>query len=155
MRYLDVRHVQFSAVVLAKLLYEQHTEPISSTFNFGRLDSALQRPKQTFNGLDLYPTLTDKATVLLYSMVMNHPFENGNKRIASVTMLMFLFLNRFWVNHGQRDLYILTSNVAVSNDQKKMEEEIRQWLNKRIFQMSANATREDQIAFWRGVQDKT
>ena len=57
------------------------------------LDAALALPRQTFHGRPLYRTLYDKAGVLLRSMIKNHPFVDGNKRIGLSTTALFLFMN--------------------------------------------------------------
>jgi death-on-curing protein len=56
----------------------------------GLLESALLRPYQTFDGKELYPTPVDKAAALFESLVNNHPFLDGNKRIAYVLMRITL-----------------------------------------------------------------
>lgn len=58
------------------------------------LESALKTPFQTFDGRDLYSSLEEKATQLLYLLVKNHPFVDGNKRIAAALFLWFLDKNR-------------------------------------------------------------
>lgn len=57
------------------------------------LDSALAQPKATFDGEDLHPTLTEKAAALCVSLVQNHPFVDGNKRVGHAAMATFLVLN--------------------------------------------------------------
>lgn len=52
----------------------------------------------TFGGNDLYPTLLDKATALCFSLVMNHPFLDGNKRVGHAAMETFLILNGHEIN---------------------------------------------------------
>ena len=47
----------------------------------------------TFGGEDLYPTITDKAAALMHSLVMNHPFVDGNKRVGAHTCILFLLTN--------------------------------------------------------------
>lgn len=59
----------------------------------GALESALAQPLMTFGGAELYPTLADKASALGFSLVMNHPFVDGNKRIGHAAMETFLVLN--------------------------------------------------------------
>ncbi len=56
-------------------------------------DSAVSTPFQTFGGHDLYPTLTEKAARFCYSLVKNHPFIDGNKRIGAHAMIVFLKAN--------------------------------------------------------------
>jgi len=57
------------------------------------LESALAQPRMTFGGEDLYPSLVEKAAALGFSLVMNHPFIDGNKRIGHAAMETFLVLN--------------------------------------------------------------
>ncbi|MEW4570639.1 type II toxin-antitoxin system death-on-curing family toxin [Tautonia sp. JC769] len=57
------------------------------------LDSAVSQPRMTFGGEDLYPTLIEKAAALGFSLVMNHAFIDGNKRIGHAAMEVFLALN--------------------------------------------------------------
>jgi death-on-curing protein len=54
------------------------------------LDSALNRPFQTFDGAELYPTPIDKAAAILESVVKNHPFSDGNKRTGYVLARLLL-----------------------------------------------------------------
>lgn len=71
----------------------QVTGGIDGVRDDGLLDSALESPFQTFDGDDLYPDLQQKAARLGYSLISNHPFVDGNKRIGVHTMLTFLSLN--------------------------------------------------------------
>jgi len=61
--------------------------------DLGALESALAQPKATFDGTDLYPSVVDKASALAFGLAMNHPFVDGNKRIAHAAMAVFLDLN--------------------------------------------------------------
>jgi death-on-curing protein len=57
------------------------------------LQSALAQPRQSFGGQDLYPDLATKAAALCFSLVLNHPFVDGNKRIGHAAMEVFLMVN--------------------------------------------------------------
>ena len=57
------------------------------------LASAVAQPRMTFDGRDLYPTLVEKAAAIGFSLVRNHPFVDGNKRIGHAAMETFLLLN--------------------------------------------------------------
>jgi death-on-curing protein len=57
------------------------------------LDSALERPKATFGGDDLYPGIFEKSAALIQSLILNHPFDDGNKRTALATCALLLHLN--------------------------------------------------------------
>jgi len=57
------------------------------------LESAVAQPYMAFGGQDLYPTLIEKAAALAFSLVMNHPFADGNKRVGHAALETFLVLN--------------------------------------------------------------
>jgi death-on-curing protein len=61
--------------------------------DLGALESALAQPRQSFSGQDLYPDLPAKAAALCFSLVLNHPFVDGNKRIGHAAMETFLMVN--------------------------------------------------------------
>lgn len=61
--------------------------------DLGGLESALAQPRMSFGGEDLYPTVAEKAAALTFSLVSNHPFVDGNKRIGHAAMEAFLMLN--------------------------------------------------------------
>ena len=98
-------------------------EPIPdySTRNNALLESALASPKHTFDKELLYPTLEEQASILFYSLIKNHPFANGNKRIAVMSLLVFLRLNDRWIDIPPLTLYKLAIIVAESSP-KIMEE---------------------------------
>lgn len=59
----------------------------------GLLESAIAQPRMTFGGQELYPGLIEKAVALGFSIIMNHPFVDGNKRTGHAAMETFLILN--------------------------------------------------------------
>lgn len=61
--------------------------------DLGALQSAASQPRLTFGGVDLYPDTASKATALRHSLVLNHPFIDGNKRVGHAAMETFLVLN--------------------------------------------------------------
>ena len=66
--------------------------------DLGLLESAIAQPLMTFGGEDLYPSLIDKAAALSFSIIMNHPFVDGNKRTGHAAMEVFLVLNRLEID---------------------------------------------------------
>lgn len=78
----------------------------------GMLDSALQLPFQTFDGQALYPSIQQKAARLCSSLVSNHPFVDGNKRIGIHTMLVFLAANGVELSYTQEELISLGLSLA-------------------------------------------
>ncbi|MCR9095718.1 MAG: type II toxin-antitoxin system death-on-curing family toxin [bacterium] len=61
--------------------------------DLGLLESAIAQPRQSFDGQDLYPSILDKAVALGFSLVSNHPFVDGNKRVGHAALEVFLVLN--------------------------------------------------------------
>ena len=88
MRYLALGEV----VELHRRLLET-TGGASGIRDFGALESAIAQPKATFGGVDLYPTLVEKAAALDFSLVQGHAFVDGNKRVGHAAMETFLILN--------------------------------------------------------------
>jgi death-on-curing protein len=64
-------------------------------FDVSALKSAVAQPRMTFDGVDLYPSIAEKASALCYSLISNHPFLDGNKRAGHAAMEVFLNLNGF------------------------------------------------------------
>jgi death on curing protein len=119
-----------SIVSIAEVEYVAHTlaqkwmtwsEPIPEfkTRNPHILESCLIAPFQKFDGKYLYQGLIPKASVLFYFMIKNHPFQNGNKRIAVTTLLYFLHKNSKWLSVDNQELYNFAKWVAESNAQVK------------------------------------
>ena len=115
MRIITVADVEYLAFRLAKehLAFDEPIPDFSTRFPHV-LESCLLTPFQTFSGKDLYPSLAAKASVLFYLMIKNHPFQNGNKRIAITTLLVFLLLNGRWIRADTQGLYNFTVWVAQS-----------------------------------------
>jgi len=93
------------------------------------LDSALKVPFQTFDGKDLYPDILDKATQLCFSLINNHPFSDGNKRIGIHLTLLFLKINNVQLNYVQQELIDLGFGIASSRLQKN---DIRKWFENHV-----------------------
>lgn len=97
--------------------------------DLGSLESAIAQPMMTFGGEDLYPTLVDKAAALGFSLIMNHPFVDGNKRTGHAAMETFLVMNdlEIFASVDEQELVIL-SLAAGSLDR----EELTKWLESRV-----------------------
>ncbi len=90
MRYLGLAEVlELHRLVVAD------TGGSSELRDIGLLLSALAQPRTTFEGHDLHPSLFEKATALCFSLVKNHPFVDGNKRVGHAAMETFLVLTGF------------------------------------------------------------
>jgi death-on-curing protein len=78
----------------------------------GGLESAAARPAMTFGGEDLYPDLAAKAGALMHSLVMNHPFVDGNKRVGAAAAELFVLLNESRLDASDQELEDVTLAVA-------------------------------------------
>jgi death-on-curing protein len=88
MRYLTLNEIL--------QLHERIIEQSGGSYgvrDIGALESAIAQPRVTFGGSDLYPTIADKASAVCYSLIQNHPFVDGNKRVGHAAMETFLVLN--------------------------------------------------------------
>jgi death on curing protein len=88
-RYLTLAEV----IELHRVILEQ-VAGSGGIRDLGALESAIAQPRMTFGGEELYPTIIEKASALGFSIVMNHPFVDGNKRAGHAAMETFLVLNR-------------------------------------------------------------
>ena len=103
-----------------------HDEPFSlfEEQYEGMLETALFSPQKSFSGKMVYSTLPEQAAVLFYNMIKLHPFFNGNKRIACVSLLVFLAFNQKWISTDWQTLYKMAKDVA-SSDAKGNTETIK------------------------------
>lgn len=95
----------------------------------GMLDSALNAPFQTFSGSELYPDLLSKAARLAFGLIANHPFIDGNKRIGTHAMLIFLRLNLVTLEYDDEELITLILETAAGKNDDKT---ILEWLKNHI-----------------------
>jgi death on curing protein len=95
----------------------------------GALLAALARPYATFDLKDLYPTPADKAAAIFESIIINHPFLDGNKRIAYILLRVVLYKSGFDIVSSLEEKYQMT--IASSTGQMRMDE-IRQWIESKI-----------------------
>lgn len=114
-KWLNVEDFEYLCFNFARE-YLTFNEPIPdySTRNVSLLESSLASPKQVFAGELLYPTLEKQAAILFYSLIKNHPFQNGNKRIAVIAMLVLLSINGKWLKIKPLDLYFIANKVSES-----------------------------------------
>ena len=122
MKLLTIAEVEYVAHRLAEELMDWN-EPIPDfdTRFPGRLEGCLVAPFQSFNKKFLYSGFILKASVLFYLLIKNHPFQNGNKRIAVATLLYFLHKNDKWLKVDEVELYNFARWVAESNSKLKNE----------------------------------
>lgn len=102
------------------MLHEQlitETGGSSGLRDEGMLDSALNSPFQSFGGEEVFPSLQQKAARLCFGLVKNHPFIDGNKRIGTHAMLVFLGLNGIELQYSQTELSDIIIQLAAGEIQ--------------------------------------
>ncbi len=95
--------------------------------DMGALESAVNQPRLTFDKTDLYPDIVSKATALCFSLIMNHPFIDGNKRVGHAAMETFLILNGFEIVSDVNEQERLILDLAAG---KISRQELAAWLGK-------------------------
>jgi death-on-curing family protein len=115
MKLISIAEIKFIAFRLAQELMS-HNEPIPAfkTRFPNILESCVAAPFQSFEKKPLYRGLLGKAAVLFYLMIKNHPFQNGNKRIAITALLVLLHKNKKWLKVDTKELYNFAVWVAES-----------------------------------------
>lgn len=102
----------------AHLTYDEPIPSFNSRYS-DKLETALVAPCTKIVGASIYPTLPKQAAVLFYEMVKQHPFLNGNKRIACVSLMVFLSLNGKWFHVSWKELYDIAVTVATSQSDNR------------------------------------
>lgn len=94
------------------------------------IESAVNAPFQTFDNMELYPTVEEKAAHLFYGLVKNHGFIDGNKRVAVHAMFIYLSLNYIFFDYTVDEMEKLVIGLA---DGSLNVDDIVEWIyNKEI-----------------------
>ena len=93
--------------------------------DIGLLESAIARPFQTFGGEDLYPDIFEKAGAIGESLIINHPFIDGNKRTGMLAMATLLLEHNIEINASEEDFY--DTVIRISTGEIRFEQ-IVDWL---------------------------
>ncbi len=119
--YLDIDLMESICHKVAVQIFDTQNDPISQfkEHDINKLDAALNNPRQSFDGKDLYPTLAEKAAILWYSLNKNHPFSNGNKRISTASVLAFVYANGYWIDAGINEMVQKALDIAESKSADK------------------------------------
>jgi len=99
----------------------------ASVRDFSLLHSAVERPKATFQGQDLYPTVFSKASALLHSLCLNHPFTDGNKRTGWLSTKRFLYINGYHLKAERKEA---ADYMVWVDNEKPVLARISSWLRK-------------------------
>ena len=123
MRYLTLGEV----VALHRAIIES-TGGATRLRDLAALESAVAQPGATFDGVDLHPAVTGKAAALAYSLALNHPFVDGNKRVAHAAMEVFLTLNGLELDADVDEQERLFLDLASGRSSRP---ELQAWLDRR------------------------
>jgi death-on-curing protein len=124
MRYLTLAEV----LELHRRVIEQ-SGGADGVRELGGVESALAQPQMTFGGDELYPSIESKSTALCFSLVMNHPFVDGNKRIGHAAMETFLVLNGYELVADVDDAEKVILTLAAG---ELTREELLEWVTSQI-----------------------
>lgn len=113
-------------VLLLHQLLSQETGGDLGVRDLDLLDSALENVYASFDGQELYPSKEEKGARLGYSLISNHAFVDGNKRIGTYIMLMFLETNGIKLNCFDDDIVEVGISVASG---KMTYEDLLQWVH--------------------------
>jgi death on curing protein len=83
------------------------------------LESALARPKATLEGKYLHKNIFEKSAAYGYHLCKNHPFIDGNKRIALIAMVTLLYVNGYELKISEKEIYLLIMGIANNSISKK------------------------------------
>lgn len=97
--------------------------------NRGAIESAVNLPFQTFDGKELYPTCFDKAVCLFFELTKNHGFADGNKRVASHALSVYLRMNHLYIDANNDEFYKISIGLA---SRELSLEDVRSWLLKKV-----------------------
>ena len=120
MKYLFPRQVLY--------LYQQIIAQSGGTIGLrdeGLLESAVYRPQASFGGQDLYPDLFSKVAALGHSIISNHPFVDGNKRVGFEAMRLMLRLNGYDLHASLEAKFDVVMDIAKG---KLTEQTMADWL---------------------------
>ncbi len=149
-------------LILFKEAVEQHkssNEPLPeiSNFHINKLESCLSTPFQNVFGKELYPTISEKAAILMYLLIKNHPLANGNKRMALMATAFYLAKNDLELKISDDQAYNLTKKVATSDpaDKDKIIELIKNTLTPPAMKAEEIKAKIEKIKTMPGLTDKT
>jgi death-on-curing protein len=99
--------------------------------DMGALESAINRPYATFNSVELYPNPVEKAIAIIESIIVNHPFIDGNKRAGYVLTRLFLLKQGYDINGNEEEKYFFVMGIASGELKTDL---IRIWVQEHVIQ---------------------
>jgi death-on-curing protein len=102
----------------------------------GALESAVAQPEMSFGGQDLYRTIVEKASALGHSLIQNHSFVDGNKRVGHAAMEVFLLLNGYEIKASDEEQEQVILSVASGQIGRAA---LSEWLNQHVVERRPSA----------------
>jgi len=124
-----IRYLSLEEILELHRLVLRQSGGLGGVRDLGGLESACAQPQMTFDGQDLYPCLLTKAAALGFSLIRNHPFVDGNKRIGHLAMEMFLVLNDHELDAGVDEQERIILGLAAG---ELSREEFAGWVRSRM-----------------------
>jgi death-on-curing family protein len=141
MQKITVKEVEYTAFALAQeiMSFDEPIPDFKTRFP-NILESCIAAPFQAFHEKSFYPSLIDKAAILFYLLIKNHPFQNDNKRIAMTTLFVFLHKNKRWIKSDAQALYNFTIWIAASPAKFKDEtlSAIKKFITEHIIDLTSS-----------------
>ena len=134
-----IRYLSLEELLELHRLALQQTGGLEGVRDLGGLESAVAQPQMTFGGQDLYPCLPTKAAALGFSLVCNHPFLDGNKRVGHLAMEVFLVLKGQELVAGVDEQERVIVRLAAG---ELSREEVAEWFRSRISPYSAEPSKD-------------
>ena len=128
-----MRYLTLNEVLELYLRIIEQSGGAAGVHDLNALESALAQPRMTFEGRDLYPTIVEKAAALGFSLIQNHPFVDGNKRIGHAVMETFLVLNGYEIDATVDEQEQIILQVAAGS---MTREAFTEWLRQHIVPLS-------------------
>ena len=119
-----IKFSQEKVLLLHKIITEE-TGGDPNIRDFALLESALESAFQTFGGEELYPSKEEKGARLGYSLISNHAFVDGNKRIGMYVMMTFLEVNGIKIDPSVDD--VARVGLAVASGEMKYDD-LLEWI---------------------------
>lgn len=126
-----IRYLTADEVITLYQRVMQQSGGLIGIRNIAGLESAVMQPRATFDGNELYSSLVEKAAVLAFSRIRNHPFIDGNKRIGHAAMEVFLLLNGYEIRADIDEQEQIILGVAAGGI---TQEQLTSWLQTRLHQ---------------------
>ncbi|NOX20976.1 MAG: type II toxin-antitoxin system death-on-curing family toxin [Nitrospirae bacterium] len=124
-----MRYLTLNEVLELYLLVMKQSGGAVGIRDVNALESAVAQPRMTFGGQELYPSIAEKAAVLGFSLIKNHPFLDGNKRIGHAAVETFLVLNGYEIEATVDEQEQVITDIASG---KINREAFTEWIRSHI-----------------------